>query len=231
MINRFIKDTNGQFDLSSLAYTYVYANVSNNISENQAIVKYNKIPFDKQIEYLESTGTQYILNIPVPTIKDSTQWEINMKINVTRSFSYNNIFSLGSGQTFECWFTTNLFFRQNTKSMYISTTYLNIGQTHTIKIKWDNSKVYIYVDEILRNSVTNTIPTNEATNLRLFTRVTAATNNSEFKLWYFNLIIQNQLILDMIPVCIGNIGYIYDKISRQLFGNSGTGSFVLGPDI
>jgi len=35
----------------------------------------------------------------------------------------------------------------------------------------------------------------------------------------------------MIPVRIGNIGYMFDKVTGKMFGNSGTGNFVLGPDI
>ena len=37
--------------------------------------------------------------------------------------------------------------------------------------------------------------------------------------------------LDLIPVRVGTIGYMYDKVSGQLFGNAGTGQFVLGPDV
>lgn len=37
--------------------------------------------------------------------------------------------------------------------------------------------------------------------------------------------------LDLIPVRVGTTGYMYDRVSGQLFGNMGTGSFVLGPDI
>ena len=38
-------------------------------------------------------------------------------------------------------------------------------------------------------------------------------------------------MIDLIPVRIGNVGYMYDRVSGQLFGNSGEGQFVLGPDI
>lgn len=41
----------------------------------------------------------------------------------------------------------------------------------------------------------------------------------------------DQLVLDLIPVRIGTTGYMYDKVSGQLFGNAGTGSFILGPDV
>lgn len=35
---------------------------------------------------------------------------------------------------------------------------------------------------------------------------------------------------DFIPVRVGTTGYLYDRISKQLFGNAGTGDFILGPD-
>lgn len=38
-------------------------------------------------------------------------------------------------------------------------------------------------------------------------------------------------MMDFIPVRIGTKGYLYDKVSKRLFGNAGTGSFTLGPDI
>ena len=37
-------------------------------------------------------------------------------------------------------------------------------------------------------------------------------------------------IFDFIPVRVGSIGYMYDRVSGQLFGNSGTGAFIIGPD-
>lgn len=36
---------------------------------------------------------------------------------------------------------------------------------------------------------------------------------------------------DLIPVRRGNVGYMYDRTTNKLFGNSGTGDFVLGPDV
>ena len=39
-----------------------------------------------------------------------------------------------------------------------------------------------------------------------------------------------KVILDVIPVKINSIGYMYDRVSRQFFGNTGTGDFILGPD-
>jgi hypothetical protein len=51
------------------------------------------------------------------------------------------------------------------------------------------------------------------------------------RIYWFKVYLSNELILDMIPVRVGNIGYMYDRVSGRLFGNSGTGEFVLGSDI
>lgn len=38
------------------------------------------------------------------------------------------------------------------------------------------------------------------------------------------------LVRDFIPVRVGQVGYMYDRVSGELFGNNGTGSFTLGND-
>ena len=40
----------------------------------------------------------------------------------------------------------------------------------------------------------------------------------------------DSLLLDLIPVRKGQVGYMYDRVSGQLFGNAGTGDFILGAD-
>lgn len=45
------------------------------------------------------------------------------------------------------------------------------------------------------------------------------------KIWNSNV-----LVRDLIPVRVGTTGYMYDKVSGQLFSNQGTGAFILGPD-
>ena len=38
-------------------------------------------------------------------------------------------------------------------------------------------------------------------------------------------------LYDLIPVRVGTVGYMYDRVSGQLFGNLGTDDFILGPDV
>lgn len=51
------------------------------------------------------------------------------------------------------------------------------------------------------------------------------------KIYDFQIYDNGVLVRDYIPVRVGTVGYLYDKVSQTLFGNQGTGSFILGPDI
>ena len=50
-------------------------------------------------------------------------------------------------------------------------------------------------------------------------------------LYYLKIWEADTLVRDYIPVKKNNIGYLFDKVSGQLFGNAGGGSFVCGPDL
>ena len=57
-------------------------------------------------------------------------------------------------------------------------------------------------------------------------------NSSNIDLHCFKIYDANDgLIFNAIPVRVGTTGYLYDRVSGKLFGNAGTGDFVLGPDV
>lgn len=237
MINRFIKDTNGQFDLSSLAYTYVYANVSNNVSETPVIIKYNRVPFDKQIEYLQSTGTQYI-NLPL-TVAKSTYFEVGGEI--TALHPNNNKYSLlganPSAQFSTAFYSYNSSGNTNTYSSSIGNKTDNGGWSAVInsKTSFSLSTTKLYSEQVTNSSIiTNKSVsrplTANITSFRIFKNYTDS-NGYPVKIHNFYVTVENNLIYNLIPVRVGQVGYMYDKVSGQLFGNSGTDSFVLGPDI
>lgn len=51
------------------------------------------------------------------------------------------------------------------------------------------------------------------------------------KVFYLKFYQNNNLVRDLIPVRVGQVGYLYDKASGILFGNVGTGDFILGNDL
>lgn len=67
--------------------------------------------------------------------------------------------------------------------------------------------------------------------IRIFNRPDNPIRQIIGRLYYFSIKSEGNKVFDLIPVRIGDEGYMYDKVSGKLFGNSGTGKFILGPDI
>lgn len=51
------------------------------------------------------------------------------------------------------------------------------------------------------------------------------------RFYFFKVSKADKVVLDLIPVRVGNEGFMYDKVSGKLYGNSGDGRFILGPDV
>ena len=188
-----------------------------------------KKPYDAEIEYLKSTGTQYI-NIPnvIPTDYDNTfetkitflgysltnQWigwfnaytnEQSNAYRIIRNTATNISVLINNGT------------RANGGGTQIS---VSIGTTYDIKmyptyVLLNNTRINLSIKRGNQNTGS----------LRLFA------NGSILRFYNFKYTKGNSVILDLKPVRLGTTGYMYDKVSHQLFGNSGTGNFILGPDL
>lgn len=62
----------------------------------------------------------------------------------------------------------------------------------------------------------------------------AATVSRELRMYWAKISFGSSLVRDFIPVRVGSsanaVGYMYDRVSGALFGNAGTGAFIIGPD-
>lgn len=56
-------------------------------------------------------------------------------------------------------------------------------------------------------------------------------DGSNIRLYYFRVKINGEIAYDYIPVRSGTTGYLYDRVSKTLLGNAGTGDFILGNDV
>lgn len=202
------------------------------------------IPYQR-IEYLQSTSTQYI-NTGV--VQSSLDFELNLKFRWTGG-------SISSFETFVGYIVGSnvprfAFSKYNSKWMFgtnaTRTTSIapdNVAHDITIVCSSIDNIEHLYIDgvEVKNGTVSytsyilgNTLP------FFLFARNGngIAGNKAAVQIMQFgykeftdssNYIMS--LENNFIPCRIGNVGYMYDNVSKQLFGNAGTGDFILGPDI
>jgi hypothetical protein len=62
------------------------------------------------------------------------------------------------------------------------------------------------------------------------TKVGYIGNPGGVRIHHFVISRNGATLRDVIPVRKGTTGYLYDKVSKQLFGNAGTGAFTIGQD-
>ena len=180
-----------------------------------------KLPYDAKIEYLESTGTQFIdtgLKL-CSGIYNNFRIEAKIKscakVNVTRQ-------AVILACVLEKKPYPGFIIRYESNDVHL--TYNN----NTINVPVGGLDSIIEINRFFDNIRQHDIPTtlyagyNGAGNVFRYSKVT---------IYYLKIYGNEELIADFIPVRIGQVGYMYDKVSGQLFGNSGTGEFILGPDV
>lgn len=189
---------------------------------NSSTKKGKKLPYDAEIEYLESTGTQYI---DTGVVLDATMTVRVLYDYIQKGFVFgarSTTYSGYSGVTNESDGPYSI--RYGNKLIYTQRT-IPLGT---------NDVVISPIGVILNGAtVSSTTYGNDFFSGHCFL-FTINNNGQPYKgIYAVTRIIRFSIdnIIDLIPVRKGNIGYMYDKVSGELFGNSGTGDFVLGPDV
>jgi hypothetical protein len=199
-----------------------------------------------KIEYLESSGTQWIdTGLPL-----NTEYTIEVRFRAYKN-NNNNISILGfylrnrSGNIMRC----SRFFWQSAYNRFIaqyktsSVTVVKsgegeLGQWHTVTI--GNDKI-LYDGSSVNGSRGSDINDTDHTQLlfcslsydserrpQVETEWPAVGNVVDIS--YAKYTYNGNTLREYIPVSVGTTGYLYDKVSGQLFGNAGTGDFILGQD-
>lgn len=178
---------------------------------------WKKRPYDAEVEYLESTGTQYIDT----GLNYFPEYEIGA---VVPGAVGNN--TLGIGQTWKLG-------RDKADNPVWRATINN--NTYPTSISCGTYADMSYHGTTFRcNSETIVVPANQYVSgtMVLFSTGENIPTAYPLKLYYCRLFDANGvLVRDFIPVRLGQVGYLFDKVSGELFGNAGTGVFGYGADL
>ena len=191
-----------------------------------------------ELDYLESTGTQYI---DLGRTLSKTDFKFSMKFEATDISSAGMIFSgrpiadgTNAGSLSFLLLSPNFRMDSFGATNTISLTE-NLAVNTPYEVEYSNGTLVINGES---TSITSGSGTASTGYIYLFggnnTRLTKPEFPSKIKLYYAKFYqknpVDNTPVFDLIPVRVGQTGYMYDKVSKRLFGNQGTGNFVLGPD-
>ena len=198
------------------------------------------VPYDAEVEYLQCVGFDTYVDtgvypnattdceVGVSFAGSNTNYPtpIGMVDGTTRYLirygSPDSFFQLSAGN--------GVAFTSRSRNGPSST---NIGYQITFKISGGKSYVDGVQTSTLYNSVVNlddfryTLWVGNQNYQGGFNPNCSATN---MQITFCKIWKNGVLVRDYIPVRRGMVGYLYDRVSGKLFGNAGTGAFVLGPD-
>lgn len=203
---------------------------------DQVIRDLRRLPYDAEIEYLESTGTQYIDTGWIPSSAsgystfcraayvggDSGGANIGCLFGVTSNNGhvFYQINKTSSAQQFRLITNNGDVFWTRSPSYYQS--------PHDYDLQANR----LYMDGAL--VVTGSGQAGQSSPLMLFARYDSLQNAvnqlGRWRLYACVLSGPGGVARSFVPVRVGHTGYLFDRVSGQLVGNAGTGEFVLGPD-
>jgi hypothetical protein len=195
-----------------------------------------KKPYDAEIEYLESTGTQWI---DTGLDFDSGDWACDAFLTVTKSMNELYIISTklaGVGGVYSFAYTNlseiRLAYSHN-NAAYRSVSNDFFGQGFVWKSRFTNGSQTLEVGKyaLSANQQFKALTNPEAYSIIIGGMINYGSKGNGVRFGKIKISHNSVLVRDYIPVRVGNIGYMYDRVSGQLFGNQGTGEFVLGKDV
>ena len=202
------------------------------INLRNALMAGKRLPYDAEVEFLECAGTSSVFPYIDTGIVGAS--DVTFAASVYRSTNTSNECAIGSyGSSLRYW--ASYFFG--------NTYYLGMGsrtdnQTRAPTETWmfqvlkkENGNFNLYSNgSLVATRPAETFNTNQNIYIGCMNFDGGASFNFWGRIGFVRIYSNNVLVRDFIPVRKGTVGYLYDRVSGKLFGNAGTGDFVLGPD-
>ena len=188
------------------------------------------LPYDAEVEYLESTGTQYIDT----GVKPSNDLRTKFRAAYTHTPIESNSTIFGSRSTASSndryWLNYDSKFEVGYGSYYNTGVTVSPGEIFDVDFNYieNGDHKFKINDSVFTYSGTP----NTTIGIILFGRIAGAQVTRCSSRFYSAQFFRNGILIrDYIPVRVGTVGYLYDRVSGQLFGNAGSGSFSYGSDL
>ena len=186
--------------------------------------------FDAEIEYIEGTGTQWIDTGVL--FNENMEYAVrflgtgndSVRRHIIGNWKLGNRYRLS---TMESTITLYWWYGNTSDIQVFNIDYHNnitdfVASVNNIKFYQNDIKIkdYDVTVDFLQNNETIKLFFDDSSNYEKFIG----------RFYYLKIWDNGNLVADFIPVRKGTTGYMYDKVSGNLFGNSGTGDFILGND-
>lgn len=189
----------------------------------------NHRPYDAEVEWLQTDGEAYVNT----GVYGSNNTRIVASVKTVSASGYNAIF--GAREAFNSYRLDCIFEANGTSG------WCGFGNGDENVAIFTGIKTGDNIFDIDRGSLSvngayiASAPANTFTTKRTIKLFCNDTNGicSQFfvgRIYRLKIYDNCVIVRDFIPVRVGDVGYMYDRVSGKLFGNQSTGQFILGAD-
>ena len=196
-----------------------------------------QFPYDAEVEYLETPGEQFIKTDITSDLIYEVEYSCRYSENSTTG-TFVSVFKSWDRALHMCldksssrinW-THGYYYDSSETRITIS----DITRKDLVVKLYKAKDTYIFINGVQKGSssrggLPNSI---DGSSLYFFGTSSSYVNvQNGGRLYYCKIRdLNNVIIHDFIPVRKDDLGYLFDRVSGRLFGNSGTGAFIIGPD-
>lgn len=189
------------------------------------------LPYDAEIKYLRSTGTQYInlpMNVPSGTYFEMDMYFVPVYVNTKKHY----IFSANPYQQFY----SNFYSRNSSTNVIMYTSVIGTIATSGGWTAVNGTEAHCILSTSGKTNYDGTyteLPRPLTANIKGFRLFASYQSNYRYPIAFHKVKFTagTTVLYDLVSVRKDGVGYMYDKISGTFFGNNGTGSFTLGADV
>ena len=231
--DNYLGSNSGQYYLTGSVQTDSLDAIDSIVNSSQSTSNSEFTDIYQEVEYIESTGSQYIDTGFQPDSETKIVGKINFTTGdcnfLARDTSNNRYgFYYGNDQKFR-------FDRANNKMSTIDGRTFEVGKDWYFEI-YQGIKIGATANDMF-SYYTDTTPFSVKENFGLFAMVYNTDGKPNWycnaKLYYFKMYSNGNLVRDFIPAyrkLDGVIG-LYDKVDKKFYTNDGTGTFLKGGDV
>lgn len=199
------------------------------------------LPYDSRVEYLEKTTGREVIDTGLYATNNTTFYAVMMNIGTVAGAETNDYIAIGAnifGDNNQprygmCSNTSgNLYCMYNTTYKQASAP-VNLNTKRIVEVqKSGNNFIYVVDNEEKATASVSSFTTPVTVTILGRNLGDGTYKGTQLtRLYSFRMYESGVIVRDMIPVRVGQVGYMYDRVSGQLFGNASSGSFALGNDI
>lgn len=181
------------------------------------------LPYDAKVEYIQGNGSAWI-NPQYTTTSNSI---ITIDCQLSSIVAQKRIIGNITSGYFE------IYINGSKKWSFASN-----GKTNASSIAANTSRHIFKIDNVAAKGYIDSTAVNIGRNAaayygttEIFARHTVADRTCVGKIYSCTIANGTTLVRDYIPVRVGTVGCLYDKVSGALFYSSGSSDFTAGPDV